>query len=205
LADQYARRSRRTCPYRDKRYTVLALDGGDAIEALKDQLLVRPPGGKKKGTKTGAADSAWLRTVFREADEDFSTVLIVTGDRGAVDGAVEEWGTDAPIVAAHFDEARELLALTEPATPDQAWHIIDLLAEQLPLMPIDPHETGPLPVLELFDAGDLSRLAAGQIGPPLYDHVQGASLSNIDELVGLEQVRLRRADNTYTAEMYALA
>jgi hypothetical protein len=104
--------------------TVLELDGDDTIEALKDQLLGPASGQQEEGHEDRRGRLCVAPDGLREADEDFSTVLIVTGDWGAVDGAVAEWGTAAPVVAAHFDEARELLALTEPATLDQAWHIL---------------------------------------------------------------------------------
>jgi len=70
---------------------IVPLLGNTAHTALKDQILQTGPGSKKSESKvkTGAADSAWLRSVFDYNDESFEDLIVVSGDKQAI-AAIEE-------------------------------------------------------------------------------------------------------------------
>jgi hypothetical protein len=51
--------------------TIIPVDGQAAQDALRDQILVRGPATRKGGVKTGAADSAWLRSVLAHNNGSF--------------------------------------------------------------------------------------------------------------------------------------
>ncbi|MBB2749219.1 UNVERIFIED_ORG: hypothetical protein FHR35_009132 [Microbispora rosea subsp. rosea] len=77
--------------------TVVPLSADSAKEGLKDQILQRPPGRRKDGVKTGAADSAWLRDLQRAAQGDLSRVLLVSAD-GDIKRACQEWQVPTPLM-----------------------------------------------------------------------------------------------------------
>lgn len=66
---------------------VVALDQESAAEGVRDQVAQEGGGEKKKGIKTGASDSAWVRSVIRHAhaeDVDPSQMIIVSADKANV-------------------------------------------------------------------------------------------------------------------------
>lgn len=93
---------------------VIELAGEDAVAALKDQVLQRGVGSRKKGTKTGASDSAWVRSVLRENGGDTRGLIVVTGDTAALISTCEELEVDPPRRAKHLGEIHALL---EPERP----------------------------------------------------------------------------------------
>lgn len=97
---------------------IIPIDPEDALEALLDQVAQRGPGSTKSDVKTGAADSAWLRSVHRHNGGTFEGLLLVTADGGAVDGIVELLGGTAPAVVKHLGELNAHFG-TEPATGDE--------------------------------------------------------------------------------------
>ncbi|SHF58872.1 hypothetical protein SAMN05443575_0373 [Jatrophihabitans endophyticus] len=59
--------------------------------------------------KTGAADSAWLRSVYSYNDDSFDGLILVTADVGARNAAREISEGSAPRIASNLDELRHLL------------------------------------------------------------------------------------------------
>ncbi|GAA0911044.1 hypothetical protein GCM10009559_81920 [Pseudonocardia zijingensis] len=75
---------------------ILPLTAENALQGLKDQILLRGPAKRKDGTdpssgvKTGASDSAWLRDVLDKAG-GAEPVLFITEDKD-VTRALDSWG-----------------------------------------------------------------------------------------------------------------
>lgn len=98
---------------------IIDLTPSEAYEALKDQVQLAGTGRREKGVKTGAADSAWVRSVLREAkttpDQE---VVIVSGD-GDVDRMIANFGVRNVSLAINWNEVRghlfEYRASTETA------------------------------------------------------------------------------------------
>ena len=83
----------------------------DAIEGLKDQIFARGTGekkGGKGGIRTGAADSAWIRSVLRVSDEGGNELVIVSNDPD-VSRALESEGRNDVVVFRTTDDARAAL------------------------------------------------------------------------------------------------
>jgi hypothetical protein len=76
--------------------TVIPLTPENALLAVKDQILLIPPGRRKNDVKTGASDSAWLRTVLDEVG-DAARLLFVSEDND-INAAFEEWGKSDPLM-----------------------------------------------------------------------------------------------------------
>ncbi|MFS0885458.1 hypothetical protein [Aeromicrobium sp. 179-A 4D2 NHS] len=95
---------------------VVALEGEDARDALLDQVLVRGAGQRKSGVKTGAADSAWVRSVVARNDGDTDGLIVVTGDIHALEGTCAELGVELPRHARNLGKLRHLLEESEVAT-----------------------------------------------------------------------------------------
>lgn len=83
-----------------------------AIEGIKDQILQRGPGSFKAEVKTGAADSAWLRSVFEYNEETFDGLLIVSGDTAAIKAI----GKDLSEGIRSTETVRQIADLLEPPT-----------------------------------------------------------------------------------------
>jgi len=130
----------------------------NALLALRDQVLQQGAGSKKEGIKTGAADSAWLRDVASQNGGDLDGLLILTGDRSAVEGvcAKEAWSTpqiasSLRLVAADFawvkvPSASELATLNANLTASLPWPAafddsaaveVDLTAVDVSTVPIE--------------------------------------------------------------------
>lgn len=83
------------------RTKVVKLMAEDAHAALQDQILGVPPGERLttsagRSVKTGASDSAWIRTVHRAANRDADKYVILSAD-GDVATAYKQWGWAAPL------------------------------------------------------------------------------------------------------------
>jgi hypothetical protein len=89
-----------------------------AVEALKDQILVRPPGErvgrdgkavttkKERSVKTGAADSAIYRAYHHQAEKKNDSYVILSGDSD-VTKAHEHWGIGVVKVFTQRDDLNE--------------------------------------------------------------------------------------------------
>ena len=88
---------------------IISLDEEDAREAILDQVLLRGVGSRKSGVKTGAADSAWVRSVIAYNDGESDGLIIVTGDSRALERTCAEIGVDVPMNAKHLGEVSHLL------------------------------------------------------------------------------------------------
>jgi hypothetical protein len=95
---------------------IVPLEGADARNALLDQVLLRGAGQRKSGVKTGAADSAWVRSIVAYNDGDTDGLIVVTGDSHALEQTCVDLGVDAPRRAKNLGELRHLLDESEVAT-----------------------------------------------------------------------------------------
>jgi hypothetical protein len=77
----------------------------DAIDALRDQILGTGPGKKEKGVRTGASDSAWIRSVRDELDDDSDRYIIVSKDDD-VREAFNRWGIEPPLILPSMKDVR---------------------------------------------------------------------------------------------------
>jgi hypothetical protein len=108
---------------------IIGTDPDDALTALKDQILQTGAGTRKSEVKTGAADSAWIRSVIRENEGDFTGILVVTGDVKAVERVCEDLGIDQPRVARNRTEIHPLLGETEGLSEEQRTTLLSYLAD----------------------------------------------------------------------------
>lgn len=180
---------------------VLDLHPDDAVEALRDQILQRPPGSKKQGTKTGAGDSALLRTVHRHAEEHLDRVVVVTGDKGAVGGMCERLGWPPPVVVQALHVLASALGLLDPAGPDDALALARAIAREMPAG--WPNPKGFIDV-DGFAPDGVLRAAAGDVPDDLTDFIQDAQIATVDRLIGVADVLVDPDGTRYLAEAYFL-
>jgi predicted nucleic acid-binding protein len=109
---------------------VVPLDGVDARDALLDQVLLRGAGQRKSGVKTGAADSAWVRSIVAHNHGDSDGLIVVTGDLHALKATCAKLGVDVPRYAANLGELRHLLDESEVATEPWASRFTSWLTER---------------------------------------------------------------------------
>ncbi|WBU36704.1 hypothetical protein [Homoserinibacter sp. YIM 151385] len=114
---------------------ILRLDGEEAVAAIRDQVLQTGSGSRKQETKTGAADSGWLRTVAKRNGGDLKDLILVTGDRAAVEGLCAKEGWEPPQIAANFNAARLAAGWSKGASIPQIEALTAWLEQLLPLMP----------------------------------------------------------------------
>ena len=98
---------------------VVPVDEATCRQALQDQVLLEGPGSRKQGVKTGAADSAWLRSIVLHNGGTFEELVIVTGDAEAVSKVSSSLKIAEPRRAMHLGELRHLLDEVKPATTEQ--------------------------------------------------------------------------------------
>jgi hypothetical protein len=92
--------------------TVVPLHPEDAKEAVLDQILLRSPGERRSKVKTGAADSAWMRSVHRMADGDVDSLLVISADKNAIQ-LYERLGWSIPsVVPRLFGDPRVLSCMS---------------------------------------------------------------------------------------------
>ncbi|GAA1683783.1 hypothetical protein GCM10010977_31710 [Citricoccus zhacaiensis] len=103
---------------------IVPLEDGDAREALLDQVLVRAAGQRKSGVKTGAADSAWIRSVVSYNDDEPDGLIVVTGDSHALKQTCASLRVDVPQHAKNLGELQHLLDESEVASE----HLFSLFA-----------------------------------------------------------------------------
>lgn len=95
---------------------IVPLRGEDARDALLDQVLLRGAGQRKSHVKTGAADSAWVRSVIAHNDGDAAGLIVVTADHHALKPTCHQLGVDVPRHVANLGELPHLLDESDVAT-----------------------------------------------------------------------------------------
>ncbi|MGP5714511.1 hypothetical protein ACTXO9_01400 [Brachybacterium tyrofermentans] len=111
---------------------ILPLDGEDAIAALYDQIDQTGPAERKKDIKTGASDSAWVRTFCNSAAMvPDGNIILVCNDLGAV--AYLESYMELPNVQVvkHFGGIMELLDDDKPVDPKNLASVTSALEAEL--------------------------------------------------------------------------
>jgi hypothetical protein len=109
---------------------LLKTTADEAFEALKDQVQLRPPGRRKSKVKTGAADSAWVRSVLREAAQDTDDEIIIVSGDGDIDEALSRAAPPNVALASHWDEVRRVLFEYE-ASQDAALDLVSILVTRI--------------------------------------------------------------------------
>lgn len=168
---------------------IIALTGPSAIEALKDQILLRAPA-KRKGqgkeqVKTGASDSAWLRDVLALVSPE--ELLIVSSDHD-VEQACAEWGSQVPLMR---DRQTIRSALFETTVDDghAQTAIVSYLLKRLPVRALDDEDAG-------IDIGRIEGLDSAITQQSEDDgdslSIYGASVTGLLALAGLSDVTVER-------------
>lgn len=109
--------------------TIVELTPGNAAAGLRDQIMLTGPAARKKDTKTGASDSAWLRDCIDRAD-GIEDLIFVTEDKG-IKTACEQWGYGKPLTRTR-SELRATLFEVELDTGTAAWQVLSHLSRLLP-------------------------------------------------------------------------
>ncbi len=167
---------------------IIELTGRSAIEGLKDQVLVRDPAKRKgatetdkKGVKTGASDSAWIRDILSLADPD--EVLIVSKDRD-VPAAFTAWNKPVPELRA-LNELRPMLFDFTVDDGHARFAIARYLRGRLPAGQLDE---------DALDIGRIVGLEAAYTSTRDGDGTSlssyGASVTDLVALAGIGTVRI---------------
>lgn len=113
---------------------ILELAEDVAAEALRDQILLAGPAETKSGVKTGAADSAWVRTVAEALREEADgEVVVVTGDKRAAAFLLEltsEYGGRVEVVH-HLGELLDRLGEDEALKGEALDAVLSRIREEL--------------------------------------------------------------------------
>jgi hypothetical protein len=72
--------------------TVLAMSGEAAIAGIRDQILGTPPGTVRKGVRTGAVDSSWVRDALLQAQNNPQNLVFLTANGKDVRAAIVSLG-----------------------------------------------------------------------------------------------------------------
>jgi hypothetical protein len=106
---------------------IVPCDEESMAEALKDQILRRTPGRLGKGgDRTGAADSAVLRSVEAHSDKTGIAYVIVSNDED-IQKAIEEWGWDRTLYK-QLRHAENALFKYAPAPAEAVLQVVRYLA-----------------------------------------------------------------------------
>ncbi|MER5537417.1 hypothetical protein [Streptomyces mirabilis] len=170
---------------------IIPLSAENARKGLRDQILQRPPGRKKEGTKTGASDSAWLRDTLDSVDGDVTSLLFVSED-GDLRAALESWDMDPPLMRALKDLLATLFKVTADTgavTPVLLSYIFEhFLADHSS----DVFEVGVTPKLQ-----SAVEYILDERGYPRVDNV---AINRITQLVGVLPVVVEEAEDSGTDE-----
>ncbi|MFF0097696.1 hypothetical protein ACFYO8_00050 [Micromonospora sp. NPDC005257] len=98
---------------------IVPLEGEAAVAAIRDQVLLRGAGSRKKDVKTGAADSAWIRSVIEHNNGESDGLILVSGDTRAIIATCQSLDVQVPEIASSLGEIRHLLDETVEATEQQ--------------------------------------------------------------------------------------
>lgn len=182
---------------------VLELTPDVAASALRDQILVQPPGRfKGKGrnrVKTGAADSASLRLALAESGGNTQTWVLVSRDSDCL-AAFREWKTHPPRIFHSLTELRETLLAFEAAPHEAALlvahHVLALLGSG--------ELTGALKQVSVRNADLISHSVkdAGWSPAIFEDQVE---VERAKALADIHSVRLDRRTGSVTATVSVLA
>lgn len=122
---------------------IIELDGDEARDALLDQVLLRGAGARKKGIKTGGADSAWVRSIIAHNGDESDGLIVVTGDSAALELTCEALGVDVPRRAGHLGEISHLLEESGEASPDEHERVESWLHTEFVYDPALPQYAAP--------------------------------------------------------------
>lgn len=86
-----------------------------AREALRDQILGRPPAEKRGGARVGAADTAWLKEVLDALPPEG---IAIVSDDGGISKRLEAWEVEGVVVAKDWHAMRKQV-FTLTAAPAQ--------------------------------------------------------------------------------------
>ena len=181
--------------------TVLALSPQNALLAVKDQILLVPPGRRKGEVKTGASDSAWLRTVLDKVDGDTGRLLIVSEDKD-VEAAFEEWKKDCPLIR----RRSQLKATMSEFTLDQG-RAVNLIRQYLTASLDDSSQGDGILGFDIDAASNLEGLIASSLAENEPDTgLYGASLRRLTGLAGItgtyvESAPTAEEDQPQTSEL----
>jgi hypothetical protein len=110
---------------------IITLTGPSAAAGLRDQVLQRGPASRKKGVKSGASDSAWLRDVIARAGATTEPLLFITEDDDIV-WACTRWGYTTPVTR-KLSQVRATVFEVELDTGVAAWLVLRYLARRMPV------------------------------------------------------------------------
>lgn len=172
--------------------------GPVAVEALKDQILVRPPGerfisegrpaksGKGKSVKTGAADSAIYRAYLHQAQENVDTYVLLSGDSD-VQKAHDAWEIDSVKVFRGIKTLDKDVFRVMPASTERVIKCASYLREHLERIDLTSFES-------------LSNLVDWELDP------KTLLFSGFGDkvLVGLSEARWDRKTRYVSAEAWVL-
>jgi hypothetical protein len=170
---------------------IIPLSGENAVEGLKDQVLLRDPAKTKSAAavKTGGSDSAWIREVLARA-ETAEALLFLSQDRD-IKRAFRAWNLGEPLMRS-ASTLRPSLFDDVPADVGDQWLVARYLVGWLP-MDLDDTALGADGQLVgsntegLLDALDLDWEEHGWTG---------GSLTKLTALAGLRDV-VREAPEVY--------
>ncbi|MGW6971641.1 hypothetical protein [Streptomyces sp. NPDC054952] len=174
---------------------VLELDGDLAVEALRDQVQIRPPAKKKSDVKTGAADSAWIRQILRAADNDIDSFVIVGADADVYE-AFEGWSLPKPHMVPLNALQGALFVLEAPSD-----EIKDALVRFLQRVVGEPLAAGRTADEELV-LGEVAVLA-DLVDEWEDDQVRDVELVRIRAVVGMNEMKISRR-GLVTAQVFLL-
>src|SRR5258707_59748 len=181
--------------------TIVPVSPQNALLALKDQILLIPPGRRKGEVKTGASDSAWLRTILDRVDGDARQLLIVGADND-VEAAFAEWKTDCPVMRRRV----QLKATMSEFTLDQG-RAENLIRQYLTAALNDSSQGEETLGLDMDASSSLERLIASSLEEDEPDTaLYGASLTRLTGLAGIadtyvESAALAEEDRAQTSEL----
>ncbi|WP_204040454.1 hypothetical protein, partial [Acrocarpospora phusangensis] len=162
---------------------VIAATPESALEGLKDQVMQRAPGKRKKDVKTGASDSTWLRDVRRAAGGSLDDLLFLTEDKD-ISAACTAWGLDAPLTRTRQQLRPTLFNVTVDdghATREVVRHLL----ARLPIW-VDAGWSDSEPVFDIGDTPSLNRAIEADGEGDL--RVLGANVVRLTRLAGLDDV-----------------
>jgi hypothetical protein len=175
---------------------VIPLTGSAAVAGLRDQILQTGAGKKKADVKTGASDSAWVRSVVEEA-KGAATFVIVSNDRSDLISVFDAMEIVVPPILT-LNALPEVLFQFATAPRYMSNLIVSYLQSVLPQRAFDdPHGEGSTIDLEL---GPLTgpKTMAGRY----YDlTVNDLELRAIEQLMSVTKVEVEPADDNSKREV----
>jgi hypothetical protein len=181
--------------------TVIPLSRKNALLALKDQILLKPPGRRESEVKTGASDSAWLRAVLDKVDGDTGRLLLVSEDKD-IKAAFKEWQRACPLMR----RRGQLKATMSEFTLDQG-RAEHLISHYLTASLGDSSQDEGTLSFDIDAASNLERLIASSLADDEPDTaLYAASLTRLTGLVGIngtyvDSASVQEADQPQTSEL----